>query len=535
MTDAPSLTRRLADLDGATFDIVVVGGGITGAFLAWDAALRGLRVALVEKDDFGGATSAASSKLLHSGVRYLQQGQLGKVRESAVERAAFARIAPHLAHYVPFLIPTYQGATKGRALVGAGLALFGVVSFGSEGPPAPGMPRVPKTRFLSKDGLVSRYPLLGTVPNVTGAWMLHELHMHNSERMTLAVAKSAAAHGAVLANYVRVVGLTRIDDGAVVSGVDALSGATLSIRARLLVNAAGPWIAPLSAALGVSAPHRPITGFSKGAHLVVRHLLDAAVALPTRQRGETLIDRGGRHFFLIPWRGRTLVGTTNVPFDGPLDEVGVTRQDVTDFLAEINDALPGAGLRRADVEHAFAGVYPLTRDVIRPGVYQMTGDYQAAHHGKDGTPVVTVLGAKYTTARRVAERALGVVVERLGRGDRQCRTATTPLTGAPSGEVTALEQALYRSASLARRRHGGRDPGAPLRLRGPCRAATRRRRPRARPAAVPHAAHHRRGSRLRGASRDGDDARRRRVPPDGARNRRTPGRRGAPSRDGSHG
>lgn len=440
------MRRDLSALTGRTFDLLVVGGGITGACLAHDAALRGLSVALVEKGDFGGATSAASSKLLHGGIRYLQQAQPGKVRESAVERLAFLRIAPHLVRWVPFLLPTTRTPGKGRWLLGAGILAYRAIVAGHARGLADAARRPPGERFMPRDEVVARYPLLGTLPGLTGAWVIHEAHMHSSERMTLAFLETAVRHGATIANYLEVTGFLRA--GARVAGVEAVDrerGHRLEIAARVVANAAGPWIGALNGRLGAAHLERDIRGFSKGVHLVTRPLLgDAAVGLPTRHRAQAVIQRGGRHIFVIPWRGRSLIGTTNVPFAGTPDEVGVTRADIDGFLDDINRALPGAELTVADVRHAFAGLYPLTEEEIKPDVYQGTGFYQLVDHAARGEAegFVSVLGAKYTTARRLAERAIDLVIRKLGRRPVPCATHETPLAGGDIDDLAGFRRAV---------------------------------------------------------------------------------------------
>jgi glycerol-3-phosphate dehydrogenase len=453
------MRRELSALTGRTFDLLVVGGGITGACLAHDAALRGLSVALVEKGDFGGATSAASSKLLHGGIRYLQQAQPGKVRESAVERLAFLQIAPHLVRWVPFLLPTMRTPGKGRWLLGAGILAYRAIVAGHARALADPARRPPGERFMPRGELAARYPLLGALPGLTGAWVIHEAHMHSSERMTLAFLTTAARHGAVIANYLQVTGFVR--EGQRVAGVEAVdraSGRRLEIAARVVANAAGPWIGALNGLLGAAHLERDIRGFSKGVHLVTRPLLgDAAVGLPTRHRAQAVIQRGGRHIFVIPWRGRSLIGTTNVPFAGTPDEVRVTRADIDGFLDDINRALPGAELTAADVRHAFAGLYPLTEEEIKPDVYQGTGCYQLVDHAARGEAegFVSVLGAKYTTARRLAERATDLVLRKLGRRPVPCTTQAAPLAGGDIDDLAAFRRSVAD-------RHGQRVSGMVL-------------------------------------------------------------------------
>ena len=425
--------RDLDSLQRQVFDVVVVGAGIHGACLAYDAAQRGLTVALVERRDFGSATSAASSKVLHGGIRYLQQFEFAKLRESALERSSFQRIAPHLTHYVPFLIPAYRGLARGRMPLRAALTLHEWLCAGQNARIHDRSKRVPRSRVCTKGETLALAPVLEYQPGLTGAGLLYESHMHSSERMTLAFVKSAARRGACVANYVSVDRL--VAEGRTARGVvarDEMSGDTFDIRARVVVNAAGPWIPSLNHAFGSSGLTRRITKFAKGAHLVTRPLTrDVALVLPTRKPQRRVIDRGGRHLFVIPWRGRSLIGTSNVPFGEQPGDVRATASDVRGFVDDVNAALPGVDLSRADVTYAFAGLYPLTDEEVQPDVYQATGTYQIVDHRARGDldGVVSVLGMKFTTARRVAERATDLIVERLGTTAGPSRTATAPLVG----------------------------------------------------------------------------------------------------------
>ena len=434
-----TLRRTLSSLDNTTFDVVIIGGGITGACLAHDATLRGLSVALIEQGDFGGATSSASSKLLHGGIRYLQQIRLDKVRESARERSYFQRIAPHLVRWVPFLVPTQAAFLRGRWLLACGMELYALLG-GADEPV--GATRAPSGTYLDRSELQREVPALAGCEGLTGAFVLNECHLFSSERMTLAFLKTAVAHGATVANYVSVDGLLR--EGTRVVGVrarDVERGGEFHIRARVTANAAGPWLTGLNDQFAVGALGRPVTGLAKGAHIVTRQLMPTyAAALPTGRASGSVVDRGGRHVFVIPWRGHSLIGTSNRRFQGHPDTVAPTEEDVADLLEDVNQALPSAVLTRGDVRHAFAGLYPLTARRIDPGVYQGTGDYQVIDHGRHGGAegVVSALGAKYTTARRVAELATTVVCDKLGSLDGRCRTHDTPLVGGDVADVAAL-------------------------------------------------------------------------------------------------
>jgi glycerol-3-phosphate dehydrogenase len=450
------MRRDLDSLARQTFDVVVIGGGISGACLAHDAALRGLSVALIEQGDFGAATSAASSKVLHSGIRYLQQLEIAKLRESALERASFQRIAPHLTHYVPFLVPAFRGLARGRLALRAALVLHERLCAGQNSLIHDASKHVPRSRFYSKAETLSLAPVLASHPDLTGAGMLFESHMHSSERMTLAFVKSAARSGAQVANYVSAESL--LTEGSTARGIlarDVPTGNQFEIRARIVANAAGPWIPSVNQRFGAAGLTRRITTFAKGAHLVTRPLTrDVALVLPTTKRQRRLIDRGGRHLFVIPWRERSLIGTSNVPFGDTPGHAQATSSDVRELLDDVNRALPGVDLSIDDVTYAFAGLYPLTDQEVMPDVYQATGSYQIVDHGARGDVggVISVLGMKFTTARRLAERATDLIVRRLGAPTTPGRTATTPLVG---GDIDDLPGFVADATA----RHLGRVDG----------------------------------------------------------------------------
>ncbi|MBI4521549.1 MAG: glycerol-3-phosphate dehydrogenase/oxidase [Gemmatimonadetes bacterium] len=446
------LRRDLDALQTGTFDVVVIGGGITGACLAHEAALRGLSVALIEARDFGAATSAASSKVLHGGIRYLQQLRIGKLRESAFERCYFQRIAPHLTRFVPFLIPTYRGFVRGRLALRGALTAYELLSAGQNTAVRDPSKRVPPSRCCSKAETLALAPVLGAQPGLTGSCVLYESHMHSSERMTLAFVKSAARHGAQVANYLSAQRLLTANGAACgLLARDEMGGATIEIRARAVANAAGPWIPALNQAFGVAGLTRAITSFSKGVHVLTRPLTEkVALVMPTTKRQQRVLDRGGRHLFVIPWRHRSLIGTSNTPADGALHDVRVSALDVVELLADINAALPGIDLSPADVEHAFAGLYPLTEEQVQPDVYQATGTYQVVDHRALGDleGLVSVLGMKYTTARRLAVRAADLIVRKIGARAAPTRSATTPLVG---GDIEDLP--AFLASAIERHRH----------------------------------------------------------------------------------
>lgn len=256
--------------------------------------------------------------------------------------------------------------------------------------------------------------------------------MYNAERMTLAFIKTAAANGARAANHARVEKLLVDDTGKRVWGAevqDLLSGTRHRIQADLVINAAGPYVQQINDSIPQLRLEHSLTGFSKGVHLVTRQLHPAyALALSSAKKTDGLVSRGGRHFFIIPWRGRSLIGTTNVPFKGSLDAVQVTEEDIADFLKDINGAFPALQLGRHDLRYAFTGLYPLVAREIKSDTYQGTGAYQVIDHARNGVDgMMTVLGAKFTTARRLAEKGVDMAMAKLGRVDPGCTTARIPL------------------------------------------------------------------------------------------------------------
>lgn len=427
--------RDIQSLQQREFDVLVIGGGITGACIAHDAALRGMRVALIEKKDFGWYTSAASSKLLHGGIRYLPYGQFHKVRESARERNIFQCIAPHLTYYLPFIVPVFKGSFMKSALaMKAAMKIYGTICTGLKQTDDPGK-KLPDFYFLNRRELIELAPVTDSLPNLAGGQVLYESHMYSSERMTLAFIKTAVSNNAIAANYVEMKSFIKKDNQIMgVEVFDWLSKKHFKIRAKCTVNAAGPFIQGINEQQSGLNLARQTTGFSKGIHLVTKRLIDRyAIALPTSKKTEGMVNRGGRHIFILPWHGRSLIGTTNVPFSGKLDDVGVSYQDITDFLDDINQTMPAAQLTLQDVVYAFSGLYPLTAREIRPDTYQGTGEYQVIDHDLDGVGgVITALGAKYTTARKVAEIATDLLAAKLEGSWPACATASTQLVG---GEI----------------------------------------------------------------------------------------------------
>jgi glycerol-3-phosphate dehydrogenase len=418
------LCRAPERLAGERFDLLVVGGGISGACLAWDATLRGLRVALVDQGDFASATSAATSKLIHGGLRYLKNGEVGLVRESLRERRILATIAPHQVSPLPFLVPTYPRGNT-RLLIQAGMLAYDLLAFDRNRGLAAAQ-RLPGHRMWSPAEVLAAEPVVRP-EGLTGGARYHDCQC-DPERLCVEFVLAAAELGAVVVNHARVSAVA-CREGAVgpVEVEDRLDGRRYQVEARMLANLAGPWADELDRLCGTGGDVALVR--SKGIHLVIRRPL---------VRAHTLVLRtaAGRHFFVIPWRGRSLIGTTDTEYRGSMEELSVTAADEAGFLAEIQEALPAAELVPEDIVFRYAGVRPLVEADTQ--VYQASRRYEIVDHHRRGLRgLVTAVGGKYTTSRHLAEKLTDRVLLHLGRPAVACLTARRRLPGAPPGPMEA--------------------------------------------------------------------------------------------------
>jgi glycerol-3-phosphate dehydrogenase len=425
--DAGSGVKRdVATLADREHDLLVVGGGIYGAAACWDAAQRGLKVALVEKADFGSGTSWNSLKTIHGGLRHLQRLQIGLLRESMRERRALLRIAPALVRPLPFLVPTYGHGRRGREAMALGLWLNDTLSRDrNDGLAEPD--RIPPSRVLSRAEVLELLPGVKG-EGLSGGVLWSDAQAVNSERLLLAFLQAAAAAGAVVANAVEVLELTR--HGSRVTGArvrDHEGGGEAVLRARMVLNAAGPGVSGLLRRAGIERPRIPLL---RATNFVLRRAVVERLAV-----GST---SGGRHLFLVPWRGRSIVGTDYEPADAPGDP---RRQRL--FLDDARAAFPWARLEPEDVALVHSGLVPGKGGA--DGLW--TSSLVVDHESADGVAgLATVLGAKYTTARSAAEKAVDIVLRRLGRAEVPCRTAVTPLAAArlPEGPLDQQVQSAVR-------------------------------------------------------------------------------------------
>ena len=400
------MKRHVKPLGEGAFDLLILGGGITGAGVALDAVLRGMKVALIDKGDFASGTSSVSSKLVHGGLRYLEHAAFHLVYEALHERRLLLRNAPHLVYPLKFAIPFYEGSRVPPWKWRAGLTLYDFLA---------GRSNLRRNRVLSERDAARTFPWLKTV-GLHGGAVYFDAQMDDA-RLCLDVLQTAAHCGACVINYAEALAFEQRNGRiAGVRVLDHLSGEEFSVRARQVLNATGPWVDTVCRLAGDdSGPHlRP----TKGVHLVVPDRgLTAAFLL--------LHPADGRVFFVIPWMGKTLIGTTDTLYDDRPETLAVTAEDTEYLLAGHNHHLQPA-LAAKDILGSFAGLRPLIR-TERNEPSSLSREFRVFW---SPSGLLSVAGGKYTTYRRMAETVTDMIARRLGRR-RPGQTKGKRLDGAP--------------------------------------------------------------------------------------------------------
>jgi glycerol-3-phosphate dehydrogenase len=423
--------NRLAGLEGAALDAVVIGGGMAGAGVARDLALRGASVALFEKGDFASGTSSKSSKLIHGGLRYLELGDFKLVRESLREKKTLERLAPHLVRPLPFLVPVYRGAPRGLITVRIGMWLYDLLTPGKT---------TERYRVLRPVEALTMEPSV-RAEDLRGAGYYFDDLLLYPERLCLENVLSAARHGARTFNYCEVEEFVHGRRG--IEGVkvrDLLSGQVQTVRAATLVNCAGPWVDRIRAAARVADRSPRVVRTTKGIHCLLPRMTDRAVYLSARDE---------RMIFVIPWREFSLVGTTDTDFEGDPDRLWATREEVTYLLEEVAKVLPDKRATFENVSYTYAGVRPLS---FEPGASASPGgaaskvsrEHKVIPEGPDGR-FFSVTGTKLTCFRSLAQDVGDRVMRALGRAEK-ARTARFTLDGADE-EVGKIEARVWMDVS----------------------------------------------------------------------------------------
>jgi glycerol-3-phosphate dehydrogenase len=426
------------------FDVIVIGAGINGAGIARDAAMRGLKVLLLDKGDLGGGTSSWSTRLIHGGLRYLEHGELGLVRESLRERECLLRIAPHLVRPLPMLVPVYKHARRGWWTVRAGMIAYDALSEGKT---------LPRHQMLSAAETLQRVPGLNS-EKLVGAAIYFDAQVEFAERLVVENVLSASAHGAVVLTYAQVDKL-RITNGRV-NGVEfscELPGRSPTVgegspgstrqhhfaKAQVVINAAGPWIDKVLETTNVAVPR--LIGGTKGSHLIVAPF---AGAPDTAIYVEAESDQ--RPFFIIPWNGNYLIGTTDLHYDGDLDHVQIEAAEIEYLLRETNRVIPAAQLTGRQILYTYAGVRPLP--FVRENRAQSITRQHFIRESPQIDNLLAIVGGKLTTYRSLAAETVDLIFQKLRRSAPRCVTDREPLPGAVTPEFAAFCKDFRLSSGL---------------------------------------------------------------------------------------
>lgn len=434
------MKRNLERLADHKFDILVIGGGIHGAITAWDAALRGMSVALIERGDFGSGTSQNSLKIIHGGLRYLQDGNLSRIRTMVRERTTWMKIAPHLVHPLTCLMPTIQKMSRSRMAMRVALMANDLLSFDRN------QLADPEKDIL--DGMiVSQKELSRILPGYdfstsTGAAVWYDAQIYNSERLVLEFLLSAVQAGAEVANYVEAISF--LQQGNRIIGVrakDFQTGQMFDIQSKLVINCAGASVDCLLEKAALRSKYAT----SVAMNVIVNQVWsDVAVGLTS----QPVNGKPPQVLFIVPWRNKSMIGTYHIPWPDAPHAFKLNEAMIQEFLDQINSAHPALKLSLKDVRHVTWGFLPVNKIDANKQPVRLTRDSVVIdHQKKDGIfGLISILGVKYTTARVAAEQAVDVAVGQLGMKTKKCQTYITPVAGGKIEDFRAfLQKALVNA------------------------------------------------------------------------------------------
>ncbi len=423
--------RDPTDLEETAFDLIIIGAGINGAGIARDAAMRGLRVLLLDKGDIAGGTTSWSTRLIHGGLRYLEYGEIGLVRESLRERERLFHIAPHLVRPLPMIIPVYSEQRRGPLLIRAGMIAYDLLSL---------------DKSLDHHHMISRAETLRRVPGLKpeglrGAALYYDAQVEYAERLVVENVLSAREHGATIITYAQVERFI-VEDHAVrgVEFHDLLRGVRRCAHAPVVINVSGPWADEVLAALERPLPR--LIGGTKGSHIIVEAFNGAP-----HEALYVEAQEDGRPFFIIPWNGMYLIGTTDFQYDGDLDKVLADEREIDYLIRETNRVIPTAGLARDSVLYTYSGVRPLAYEKGRTGG-SITRRHFVHDHEDTLKGFLSIIGGKLTTYRNLSEQAVALVFKKLGRASRPCETGRIVLPGAMTEALAEFAERFKASSGL---------------------------------------------------------------------------------------
>jgi glycerol-3-phosphate dehydrogenase len=433
------MPRRVSQgIEDYPFDLIVIGAGINGAGIARDAAMRGLNTLLLDKGDISAGTTQWATRLIHGGLRYLEHYEVPLVRESLRDREVLFHIAPHLVKPLGFMIPIYEHTKHGPLKVRLGMVAYDVLSFDKS---------VGNHRMLSPREALEREPGLNP-EGLRGAAFYYDGQVEYAERVAVENAVSAHDHGAVVLTYARVERLI-VEDGKVtgVGFTDVLGGEKYEARAPVTVNVAGPWVDEVLRGLDLyGASEKRMIGGTKGSHLVVD-------PFPGAPKGEALYveaRRDGRPYFIVPWNGRYLIGTTDIRYEGDLDRVSADEDEIEYLLDETNHVIPGANLSRDSVLFTYSGIRPLPYHP-EGAEGSVTRSHIIHDHSREDPRIgglISIVGGKLTTYRNLSRQTVDQVYQKLGRKAPQSRTGKVPLPGGAVEDFEAFAADFKVSSGL---------------------------------------------------------------------------------------
>lgn len=417
------MKRQLDQMAMKEYDVLIIGGGINGTAVARDAALRGLRTALVEKEDFGYGTTSRSTRLIHGGLRYLEHFDFGLVREGLREREVLLKTAAHLVKPLPFLVPVYKGDRVGIPKLRAGMILYDLLSWDKS---------MPSHRFLKVQEALEKEPHLKG-DGLAGAMVYYDGQVEMPERVSVENVLQAAEHGADIANYALVEEYL-MEGGRVIGAKvrDRLSGQVYQLKGKFVVNAGGPWIDQMNSRL--LKEYQPQMRLTKGTHLLIPQVVNHAIVL--------LAQSDGRLFFAVPYQGYTLIGTTDTDYKGDLDDIRATKDEVEYLLAETKRIFPT--LPTDEIYYTTAGLRPLVRAKGK-SEGATSRNHKIVDHRADGYDgLLSLLGGKITSQRYFAEETVDLITKRMGMRVPS-PTRTKPFYGGDFADLKSLEDEVVRS------------------------------------------------------------------------------------------
>jgi glycerol-3-phosphate dehydrogenase len=437
------MTSRIPqDIRDYPFDLIVIGAGINGAGIARDAAMRGLNTLLLDKGDISAGTTQWATRLIHGGLRYLEYYEVPLVRESLRDREILFHIAPHLVKPLGFMIPIYEHTKHGPLKVWLGMLAYDVLSFDKS---------VGNHKMFSVEEALEREPGLNP-DGLEGAAFYYDGQVEYAERIAVENAISAREHGAVVLNYARVDRLV-VEDGNVtgVEFTDVMEGGTYEVTAPVTVNVAGPWVdAVLHRIDRYGASEKRMIGGTKGSHLIVD-------PFPGAPKGEALYveaRKDGRPYFIVPWNGRYLIGTTDIRYEGDLDRVVADEEEIEYLLDETNHVIPEANLSREDVLFTYSGIRPLP---YHPEGAE--GSVTRSHIIHDHAPhinvdprvggLISIVGGKLTTYRNLSRQTVDKVYKKLNLKAPESSTGKVPLPGGATPDFDAFAAEFKVKSGLA--------------------------------------------------------------------------------------